>query len=53
MAVGVTEKVPFSIRMVQPRVPLIRNGTMRLKVIATRAEARCYKYHSDLCFMAN
>jgi len=38
MAVGVAEQAPFSIEIVQPKVPIVRNGSMRLKVVATRAE---------------
>jgi len=33
-----TEKVPFDIQIVQPKVPLVRGGQMQLKVVATRAE---------------
>ena len=38
MAVAVTEQVPYSIEIVQPKVPLVRNGSMELKVVAQRAE---------------
>ena len=38
MAVAVTEEAPFSIEIVQPQVPIVRNGAMQLKVVATRKE---------------
>ncbi len=38
VAVTVTEKVPYDVQVVVPKVPLVRGGTMNLKVIATRAE---------------
>ena len=38
MAVAVTEESPFSIEIVQPKCPLVRNGSMNLKVVATRKE---------------
>ncbi len=38
MAVVVSEKVPFSIEIVQPKAPLVRNGSMSLKIIAHREE---------------
>ena len=37
-AVSVTNEVPFSIQIVQPKVPVVRSGSMQLKVVATRAE---------------
>jgi hypothetical protein len=33
-----TEEAPYSIEIVQPKVPLVRNGSMDLKVVATRKE---------------
>lgn len=36
--VVVTEEVPFDIQVSVPKVPLVRNGKMNLKVTATRAE---------------
>ncbi len=36
LAVAVTEEAPFSIEVVEPRVPLVRGGSMMLKVRATR-----------------
>lgn len=38
MALAVTDEAPFSIEIVQPKVPLVRNGGMDLKVVATRKE---------------
>jgi hypothetical protein len=35
-AVAVTEEVPFKISIVEPKVPLVRNGSMNLKIIAER-----------------
>ena len=37
-AVAVTDEAPFSIEVVEPKVPLVRNGSMQLKVIAHRQE---------------
>ena len=36
LAVAVTEEAPFSVAIVQPRVPIVRGGSMDLKVVATR-----------------
>lgn len=38
MAMAVIDEVPFKIDIVQPKVPLVRNGSMDLKVVATRKE---------------
>ncbi|MDR3622092.1 MAG: peptidase [Paludisphaera borealis] len=38
LAVGVTEESPYSIEIVQPKVPMVRSGQMGLKVRATRKE---------------
>jgi hypothetical protein len=38
MATVVCDEAPFSIQIVQPQVPLVRNGSMDLKVVATRKE---------------
>ncbi|WP_169974078.1 PPC domain-containing protein [Tautonia rosea] len=38
LAVSVSEEAPFSIEVVEPKVPLVRNGVMQLKVVATRVE---------------
>jgi hypothetical protein len=37
LAVAVTNAVPFKLRIEQPKVPLLQNGQMNLKVIAERA----------------
>jgi hypothetical protein len=36
VAMAITEKAPFRIEIVQPKVPLVRNGTMSLKVLIHR-----------------
>jgi len=38
LPVAVTDAVPFEISVVEPKVPLVRNGTMELKVVAKRQE---------------
>ncbi len=38
MATVVIDEVPFKIDIVQPHVPLVRHGSMDLKVVATRKE---------------
>jgi len=38
LAVAVVEEAPFRLELVQPNVPLVRNGSMQLKVLATRKE---------------
>jgi hypothetical protein len=35
-ALAVTEEAPFDIAVVEPKVPLVRGGTMELKVVAKR-----------------
>jgi hypothetical protein len=35
-AVAVTDEVPFTIRIVEPKVPLVQNGSMDLKIVAER-----------------
>lgn len=35
---AVVEALPFKIDIVQPQVPLVRGGSLRLKIVATRAE---------------
>ena len=35
-AVAVTEEVPFKISIVEPKVPLVQNGSMNLKIVAER-----------------
>lgn len=36
LPVAVAEEAPFSIEIVEPKVPLVRGGSMNLKVVATR-----------------
>lgn len=36
LAVAVTEEAPFTIEIVEPKVPLVRGGSMNLKVVAKR-----------------
>jgi hypothetical protein len=38
LAMAVIEPVPFQLELVQPKAPLVRNGTVDLKVVVTRAE---------------
>lgn len=38
LAMAVTQKVPFTLQIVEPKVPLVQGGQMSLKVIATRDE---------------
>lgn len=38
LAVAVVEKLPYRIEIVQPKVPIVRNGAMQLKVVAHREE---------------
>jgi hypothetical protein len=38
LAVAVAEEAPFSIEIVEPKVPLVRGGSMGLKVVAKRQE---------------
>ena len=38
LATAVTKKSPFKIEIVEPKVPLVRDGAMNLKVVATRDE---------------
>jgi len=37
-AVAVTQALPYTIRAIQPNAPLVRNGSMELKIIADRNE---------------
>ena len=38
LALAVTEEAPYSIEVVEPKVPLVRGGSMGLKVVAKRKE---------------
>jgi hypothetical protein len=35
-AIAVADEVPFSINIVEPKAPLVHNGSMNLKIVATR-----------------
>ena len=37
LAVAVTKEAPFKLHIVQPKVPLVQGGEMKLKVVAERA----------------
>ena len=36
LAVAVADEVPFTVKIVQPKVPLVQSGSMELKVVAER-----------------
>ncbi len=38
LGVAVTEEAPFSIQVIEPKVPLVQNGSMNLKVVVKRKE---------------
>ncbi len=38
LPVAVIEELPFTLEIVQPAVPIVRNGSMQLKVVATKKE---------------
>ncbi|MCA9086000.1 MAG: PPC domain-containing protein [Planctomycetaceae bacterium] len=38
LAFAVVDELPFSIEIVQPNVPLVRNGSMQLKIVAHKKE---------------
>lgn len=38
LAVAVVDELPFKIDLIEPKVPLAQNGSMQLKVVATRKE---------------
>jgi hypothetical protein len=38
LATAVTSEAPFTIEIVEPKVPLVRNGSMNLKIVAKRKE---------------
>lgn len=38
LGLAVSQKVPFSVQIVEPKVPLVQSGVMQLKVVATRDE---------------
>lgn len=38
VAIALADEAPFKIEIVQPKVPIVRNGSMGLKIVATRQE---------------
>src|SRR5690606_35109259 len=38
LAIAVVDELPYTLEIVQPKVPLVRDGSMNLKVIAHRKE---------------
>jgi len=38
LGLTVTQKVPFTVQIVEPKVPLVQSGLLQLKVVATRDE---------------
>ena len=38
LAIAVVDELPFQIEIVEPKVPLVRNGQMRLKIMAHKKE---------------
>ena len=38
LAIAVVEELPFTLELVEPKVPLVQNGSMNLKVIAHKKE---------------
>jgi hypothetical protein len=51
MAAAVTQPVPFSVEIVEPKVPLVQNGSMELKIRAKRNEG--YKAPIQLRMLYN
>lgn len=38
MPIAVVEKLPFKLELIQPKVPMVRNGKMGIKIVAQRDE---------------
>lgn len=38
LPISVVEKLPFSVEIVEPKAPLVRNGSLNLKIVAKRDE---------------
>ncbi len=38
LAIAVVDELPFKIEIVEPKVPLVRNGSMQLKIVAHKKE---------------
>ena len=50
LAVAVAEEAPFKINIVQPKVPLVQNGQMQLKVVAERKPGFTGGIHLQMLF---
>jgi hypothetical protein len=48
LPVSVVEEMPFSITIEQPKVPIVRNGSMKLKIHANRSEGFDHKITTRL-----
>ncbi|MBI1374093.1 MAG: peptidase [Phycisphaera sp.] len=48
--VAVTEEAPFKVAIIEPKAPLLRSGTMYLKVVAERKEGFDAPIHVELPF---
>ena len=51
LAIAVAEEAPFKLSIVQPKVPLVRGGSMQLKVVAERKEG--FKAPIELAMVFN
>ncbi|MBT4867174.1 MAG: hypothetical protein HON53_18880 [Planctomycetaceae bacterium] len=38
LAIAVVEELPFTLEIIEPKVPLVRNGSMQLKIVVHRKE---------------
>lgn len=38
LAIAVVEELPFTLEIIEPKVPLVRNGSMQLKIVAHKKE---------------
>ncbi len=36
LAIAVVEELPFTLQIVEPKVPIVKNGSMQLKIVATK-----------------
>lgn len=50
-AIAVAEEAPYSIEVVEPKVPLVKGGVMQLKVVAHREEGFTDPIYVDLPYM--
>jgi hypothetical protein len=50
LAVAVVDEVPFTLQIVQPNAPLVRDGSMQLKVVAKRKEGFTGKIRVEFPF---